>query len=134
MKMKRMLAAAAAAALALSLAGCGGSAPAVTGSDAHEKYPEAHILRLNGNTASLDGVPLEEFDYVWRAAPDLPEAQFTGTKPDETLGAYIAHDVIYYPEIPESAFTKEDFFYVIEKNNRVDALANQAMDEIREKK
>lgn len=33
-----------------------------------------------------------------------------------------------------AGFTEEDFFYVTEKNNRVDALANQAMDEIRETK
>ncbi len=96
-------------AIALSLAGCGQSASLVRGSDIYENYPEAHLLQLNGSTAMLDGTTLEEFDYTWHVDPSLSEAQFEGTTPDETLDAYIAHDIIYYPEIPESEFVKEDY-------------------------
>ena len=92
-----------------SLTGCGHAASPVNKSGINEKYPEAHILLLDGNSASIDGNPLKEFDYSWRADPSLPEARFEGTAPDETLCAYIAHDIIYYPEIAESAFTKENY-------------------------
>lgn len=93
----------------LSLTGCGRSAPVVNESDIYENYPEAHVLQLNGNTANIDGEALEEFDYSWRADPSLSEVKLEGTKPDENLGAYIAHDIIYYPEIPESEFVKENY-------------------------
>ena len=109
MKAKKTIALAIAAAVILSLAGCGKTVPSAGGSNIYEKYPEAHVLRLNGNTASIGGEALEEFDYSWRADPSFPEAQFDGTAPDETLCAYIAHDIIYYPEIPESEFVKENY-------------------------
>lgn len=93
----------------LLLTGCGQAVPLANDSDIYEKYPEAHILQLNENTASIDGEALKEFDYTWRVDPSLPEAQFDGTAPDSTLRAYIAHDIIYYPEIAESEFVKEDY-------------------------
>lgn len=105
---KPILAAITAAALLL-LTGCSRPAPSADGTDLYEKYPNAHVLQLHGQTASLDGEALKEFDYTWRADPALPEVQFSGTAPDQTLSAYIAHDIIYYPEIPESEFTKEEY-------------------------
>ncbi len=95
--------------IVLSLAGCGKSAPVVAESGIYDKYPEAHILQLKGNTASIDGETLKEFDYSWRADPSLTEARFEGNAPDENLSAYVAHDIIYYPDIPESAFVKENY-------------------------
>ena len=108
MKIKKILALVTTA-IVLSSTGCSHSAPLANGSDVYEKYPEAHILQLEGNTAKIDGAALKEFDYTWRADPSLSEVQFEGTKPNETLGAYIAHDVIYYPEIQESEFVKENY-------------------------
>lgn len=109
MKFRKTLSALVSAALLLSLAGCGSSDPPVSKGGIYEKYPEAHILKLNENTADLDGTALKEYDLTWRADPSLPEAQLTGTAPDEALRAYIAHDIIYYPEIPESEFVKENY-------------------------
>ena len=109
MKIKKPILALVMTAIVLSLTGCGQSAPLVIGSDIYEKYPEAHLLKLEGSTAMIDGTTLEEFDYTWHADPSLSEARFEGTEPDETLGAYIAHDIIYYPEIPESEFVKENY-------------------------
>ncbi len=109
MKIKKPIIVLVTTAIVLLLTGCNQAVPLVNGSDIYEKYPEAHVLQLNGNTASIDGEALEEFDYLWRADPSLPEAQFEGAVPDETLCAYIAHDIIYYPEIPESAFVKENY-------------------------
>ena len=107
--MKRLILILIAAATALSLTACGADSSKPVSSAAAEKYPNAHVLQLDGNTASLDGTALKEFDYTWRADPALAEVQFTGTQPDENLSAYIAHDVIYYPEIPESAFEKANY-------------------------
>ena len=113
MKIKQAIAFAIIATLVLLLAGCGETAATIgdsdLDSDIHEKYPGAHILQLEGSTARIDGTTLKEFDYTWRADPSLSDIQFAGTKPDENLGAYIAHDIIYYPEIEESAFVKENY-------------------------
>lgn len=107
MKAKNIQAVILAAAIVFSLTGCGRFAAIKDGTD--EKYPEAHVLQLNGDSASLDGAALEEFDYTRRISPELCEVQFSGAKPDASLDAYIAHDVIYYPEIDESAFRKDDY-------------------------
>lgn len=112
MRMRKMTTALVLAAIALASTGCGESARLADSpkpADLYAKYPEAHVLQLEGNTAKLDGTTLEEFDYTWRFDPTLSEAQFAGTAPDETLCAYIAHDIIYYPEIPESSFVKENY-------------------------
>lgn len=109
MKLKKPMMALVAIATVFLFAGCSQSDSAADNSGLSEKYPDAHLLQLNGNTASMDGTALDEFDYTWRFDPSLSEAQFEGTEPDEALGAYIAHDVIYYPEISESAFVKETY-------------------------
>ncbi len=80
-----------------------------TGTDIYSRYPEAHILRLDGSKASLDGQDLPEYDYVRKIDPSFEGEQFTGTEPEAGLAAYIAHDIIYYPEIPAEAFSKENY-------------------------
>ena len=99
-------------ALIIMLTGCG-RAEVPDGnpemSDIYSRYPQAHVLRLDSGKASLDGTALKEFDYTWQVDPSFSGEQFTGTKPDEALGAYIAHDIVYYPEIPESEFSKEEY-------------------------
>lgn len=96
------------AAILLSLTGCAQPTPDNC-SDISVRFPDAHLLELDGNTATLDGTALKEYDYKWLSGPSLSEAQFAGTTPDETQSAYIAHDIIYYPEIPESDFVKENY-------------------------
>ena len=79
------------------------------------EYPDAHVLVLNEDgTATLDGEALEEFDYTWHADPseahddvkNSPAEYYTGTEPDTDAAAYIAHDIIYYPELDADAFVK----------------------------
>lgn len=108
MKLKNRIILILAAAFAVSAAGCSGGNGKTT-ADLTGAYPEAHVLHLDGQHAALDGTPLKEYDYTWRADPELPEPEFSGTKPDETLRAYLAHDIIYYPEISEASFTKEEY-------------------------
>lgn len=111
------------AALALFLTACGKPAessrevPETEGTEAIEAAETAeetqasapHLLLLDGKSATLDGAEVPEYDYVWRADPSLAEPEFTGTEPDGTLPAYIAHDVIYYPRLPASSFEKENY-------------------------
>ena len=101
-------------AMVFSLCGCGQmqnpSSPQVSSSASiYEKYPNAHLLRLSGNEAVLDGKLLPSFDYTWQVDPSFEGEMYTGTKPSEDLDAYIAHDIIYYPQIEESQFSKENY-------------------------
>lgn len=96
--------------MGLSLTACGENNTTsgnVTGTDVTEKYSGAHILMLNGSSAELDGNALEEYDYTRLISPADAEETFTGTEPSSDAPAYIAHDIIYYPEVEESAFSKE---------------------------
>ena len=117
MKMRKIMAA------ALALVMCAGAALVPDVSAAAESYPGAHTLVLSsekdGNggythSALLDGKELEEFDYVWHADPsevhdevkNAPAEYYTGEKPETDAAAYIAHDIYYFPELPESGFQK----------------------------
>ena len=109
MKLKNIFIIAVVLMLVITLVACQKPDVSVGETSIYDKYPGAHILKLSGNTATLDGVSLEEFDYTWRADPTLDGVLFNGTAPSEDLNAYVAHDIIYYPEIDESSFTKENY-------------------------
>lgn len=113
-KLRKSFSALFAAALTITLAfvftACGKATDAnSSGEDIYSQYPDAHIIKLNGDSASMDGNSIKEFDYSWSISPDDPDERYSGTAPDENLGVYIAHDIIYYPEIPESEFVKADY-------------------------
>ncbi len=110
--------------LAIALALCATALflPEASAADA-ARYPGAHTLALSSvqnadgtwtHGALLDGKAVEEFDYVWHADPsavhdevkNAPAEYYTGTKPETDAAAYIAHDVSYFPELPESGFTR----------------------------
>lgn len=69
------------------------------------------------HAAMIDGTPAPEFDYVWHADPgevhsdvkNAPAEYFTGTAPETDAIAYIAHDIRYYPELPESGFVRVQY-------------------------
>ncbi len=73
-----------------------------------KKYSNAHLLVLDNNTATLDGEKLKDYAYVWEYVPSMEEPVYTGEKPDDSM-CYIAHDIIYYPEIDASLFTQENY-------------------------
>jgi len=63
--------------------------------------------------ATVDGEEVTEYDYTWNCdlsedhedVKNAPAEFFTGTEPAENAGpVYIAHDIYYYPEIPEDQF------------------------------
>ena len=73
-----------------------------------KNYSKAHVLVLNGNSATLDGTKLKEYDYTWNYDTSMKEPEYTGDEPD-TSKCYIAHDIIYYPEIDSSLFVQENY-------------------------
>ena len=82
------------------------------------KYPDSHVLLLSEDgTATLDGDALEAFDYTWHADPsqvhddvkNSPAEYYTGTKPETEAAAYIARDLIYYPQLAEDAFVAQRY-------------------------
>ncbi len=101
--------------LLLTVAWLLGAVPAV---DARE---ETHVIRLSGtqdsHTATLNGLPVPEYDYTWHADPsqaheevkNSPAEYYTGTKPTGEDAVYIAHDIIYYPELEQSKFQKVNY-------------------------
>lgn len=96
--------------LALSVVGCGKNQ-----SQAEKaKYPDATIIELNDDKASLDGEKIEEYDYTWNCDPstvhdeieNVPAEYYTGTKPETEAAAYIDHELYYFPLLDESGFKK----------------------------
>ncbi len=67
--------------------------------------------------ATLNGNAVPEYDYAWHADPSTahedvknsPAEYYTGTKPTGEDAVYIAHDIIYYPELAESKFQKVNY-------------------------
>ena len=109
--------------LAIVITGCLmlGMLPMAFGAD----DSEAHVIVLSSaeagdgysHAATLDGMAVEEFDYVWHADPsqahnevkNAPAEYYTGDKPDTDAAAYIAHDIYYYPELPVEGFKRVNY-------------------------
>ena len=68
------------------------------------------------HTALYDGAAVTEYDYTWHADPSTvhsdvknsPAEYYTGTEPGSEA-VYIAHDIYYYPELPTSGFTRQNY-------------------------
>jgi len=79
-----------------------------TTSSAKESYPNAKLISLIDGKVTIDGVAVEEYDYTWVYDPSMEEPTYEGTEPNTSTN-YIAHDIIYYPEIDTSNFAKEEY-------------------------
>lgn len=75
------------------------STTTVTNSDGSD------VIVLNEETASLNGTSISEYDYTWNIDPSKEEPWYEGDEPSGDI--YIAHDIIYYPELDEEGFSKE---------------------------
>ena len=114
----------------LLLSGCAAKVaqtPAQTGAEttpqvvsgAEEIWIEkgAKIITLSGSSAMVDGAAVTEYDYAWHADPttahddvkDSPAEYYTGTAPAAGEALYIAHDIVYFPELDESGFVRETY-------------------------
>lgn len=95
------------------ISGCSSNEPKeefrnTTSNDIYENYKDAHILKMENGVASLDGVKIDEFDYVWHLNQENGEEYYSGSEPQDK-DVYIAHDIIYYPLIEEDSFEKENY-------------------------
>lgn len=90
----------------LVLCGCDTTAQS---SDSVVMQDNKNIIVLNNNTASFNGKEVPEYNYTWHIDTNNEDEYFTGTKPSEDDSVYIAHDIIYYPEILEDTFTLENY-------------------------
>lgn len=77
--------------------------------DVYKKYSDAHVLKLNGSEVLLDDKKVNEYDYTWHISPEQEDEYYTGNKPEENKEVYLAHDIIYYPEISEESFVKQNY-------------------------
>lgn len=73
---------------------------------------DIRTVELNTDTASLDGEPVEVFDYTWHCDPSVshnedenaPAEYHTGTMPQTEAAVYIDRDLPYFPQLPEDGF------------------------------
>ncbi len=73
-----------------------------------------HVILFADGSVTLDGEAVKEYDYTWHSDPagnyeevkNAPGEYYTGEAPTGEEDVYIAHDIFYYPEIPESEFQK----------------------------
>lgn len=76
-----------------------------------------HVIVFSEGSVTMDGNTVKEYDYTWHSDPagtyeevkNAPGEYFTGEAPSGEETVYIAHDIVYYPEIPESDFQKADY-------------------------
>ena len=81
--------------------------------DISSQYTDSHIIKLNGNSGTYDGEEIKEYNYtlnydstsVHNDVKNSPAIYYTGDKPSEDDSIYIAHDIIYYPELDADKFT-----------------------------
>lgn len=106
--MKKLLAVITCIAMAFSLYACA-AAPKETEAEPAGKYPNAKVIKLNDTSATIDGAAIKEFDYTRTISPDSKDDVFTGTEPNTDAAAYIAHDIIYYPELEKESFKAERY-------------------------
>ncbi len=99
-------------ALLLILSSVAGAAPAFAA-----EADQTHKIVLSAGAATLNGQAVPEYDYTWHADPsqahkdvkNSPAEYYTGTKPSGEDAVYIAHDIIYYPELEQSKFQKVNY-------------------------
>ena len=60
------------------------------------------------NTATCDGVSVNEYNYVWHADPATATDYYTGTEP-KGEAVYVAHDITYFPLLNTGGFTKVQY-------------------------
>lgn len=78
----------------------------------NNQYPDAKVINLNGDTASIGTEQIEEYDYTWHCDPSVshdevdnaPAEYYTGTTPDNDSVCYIDHDLKYFPEVDVDGF------------------------------
>ena len=104
----------------LSLAGCGNT-PAQENEPEETEEADASneitTIKLSGDSATVDGAEVEQFDYTWHCDPseahsdvdNAPAEYYTGTKPETDAAVYIDSELYYFPELPEDGFKSVNY-------------------------
>ena len=80
------------------------------------KYEGGINIKLNGNSATINGEKINEYDYTWHVDPcevhddvdNCPAEYYTGTKPEDE-DIYIDHELYYYPLLNQDDFKLVDY-------------------------
>lgn len=88
---------------------CGCSKQEESNVENNDISSDANVLVLDNQTATINGEKINEYDYVWHIDPSSKDEYYTGNEPSENDLIYIAHDIIYYPEISENSFKLENY-------------------------
>ena len=75
--------------------------------EVNKEFENTHYIEFDGNSVMLDDKSINEYDYVWHLDRDREDEYYTGDKPKDEI--YLAHDIIFYPEIDENEFSKEEY-------------------------
>lgn len=85
-------------------------------SAAAQEAEQEILLSFDGvsHSATLNGEKVPEYDYTWHLDPtadhgevkNSPAEYHTGTAPSGKDAVYIAHDIIYSPELPRESFRR----------------------------
>ena len=59
------------------------------------------------HSVTLDGIAINEYNYVWHIDPAKEEPYYEGEKPTDDI--YIAHDIYYYPELSQDKFKQVNY-------------------------
>lgn len=85
--------------------------------DTKNEYPDAKVITLDRENATIDGVSVEKFDYTWHCDPSVshnevknaPAEYYTGEKGETDAAVYIDNDLKYYPKLDENGFKLEEY-------------------------
>lgn len=96
----------------IMFSGCSGQNEKLEENKILEEFSDVRIISMNGDSATIDGVAIEESDYTWYCDPsvvhdevkDAPAEYYSGTKPYTDEAAYIDHELYYYPNLDTNDF------------------------------
>ena len=99
-------------AMLIVFAACSSKTAVGTQDKLADRYPDAHVIVLSGDSAAVDGISVEESDYTWHVDPsavhdevkNAPAEYYTGTKLDTDSAVYIDHELYYYPSLDRNGF------------------------------
>lgn len=74
-----------------------------------ESIEGATVITLNTDSATVNGEAVPEYDYKWCIDPSKEKPWYEGTEPSGEDSVYIAHDIVYYPELDADSFVLEEY-------------------------
>jgi len=86
-----------------------GTTENVTNTTEEASIEGATVIKLSGDTATVNGETVKEYDYTWCIDPSKENPWYEGTEPTGEDDVYIAHDIVYYPSLDTEGFSLENY-------------------------